>query len=353
MSSSATRAFSWDAIAQDCDRCELRRIWSASATLADQSVRIDSDDRSVFDDFFAAFGGGSPIEGVSTEPALISASVRVGDEASEYGCMRLQTNGAPHAADDAFFGLSFPDCPYQSAVSDDGRWTQIRLTSDVEPIFAYRDNCCLFRKSADWRDKLVSLLYRGSLRLRDDLIFFHASALAVRGRGILIVGPRKGGKSTTALALVARGHSMLADSCACYAPSSGKLLPFWRPVGIRRGPRSKNIDQALATRPVRSVERDESVRVELGTLLPVKAPESVPVQAIFFLRGFAQEPRITAMKCQASDVVNLRPIYSSFVNAPHTQRIFELIRLMSNAKLYELRPGDPDQTALAIEEILA
>jgi len=77
------------------------------------------------------------------------------------------------------------------------------------------------------------------------------------------------------------------------------------------------------------------------------------MSAIFFLRGFAPTTRIEVLKNDAAEMPNLRPIYSSFANAPHTQRAFELIRLLSRARLYALWPGDPDQTAGAIEEVMA
>jgi hypothetical protein len=349
----ADRSLAYDDVLDHCTRAQPRQVWSSSAVLADRLVSVDSDDRLIFDDFFAAFGGRSPEEAPARRDAFVSANIRTGSQASEYGCMWLYTGGKPHPVDDVFFGLDLADCPYQSAPSEDGTWTQVWLPGEDLPLFAYRDHCCLFRKSPEWRTKLLTLVYRGSLRLREDLIFFHASALSVHGHGILLVGRRKAGKSTTALALAARGHAILADSCACYAPSTHELVPFRRPVGIREGPRARAIDEALATRSVRSVERDESMRVDVGSLLPAMESRSVPVSAIFFLRSFAPTTEITAIKDVAGELANLRPIYSSFANAPHTQRVFELIRLLSRARLYALWPGHPEHTALSIEEVMA
>ena len=353
MPSPVTRAISYDAILARCRQVEPDHVWSSSTSLADRVVAVDCDDRALFDDFFAAFGGTPPEETVISDDAFVRATIRAGSDDSEYGCMWLRRNGSPHPVDDVFFGLTFPDCPFESGMSEDGLWTQVWMPGEA-PLFAYRQDYCLFRKSRDdWRTKLLTLLYRGALRLRDDLIFFHASALAIAGRGLLIVGRRKAGKSTTALALAARGHAILADSCACYAPATGELVPFRRPVGIREGPKSWAIGEALSTRTVRSVERDESVRVDLASLLPDTPSSSVPASAIFFLRGFAPKTEIERLKNDAAEIPNLRPIYSSFANAPHTQRVFELIRLLSSARLYALWPGDPDQTARSIEEVMA
>jgi hypothetical protein len=353
MPSPVTRALPHDAILARCGQFQPDHVWSSWTSLADRVVSVDCDDRALFDDFFAAFGGTPPAEVAAPGDAFVRATIRAGSEDSEYGCMWLSRNGRPHPVDDVFFGLSFPDCPFESGMSEDGRWAQVWMPGEP-PLFAYRDDHCLFRKSReDWRTKLVTLLYRGALRLREDLIFLHASALSIAGHGLLIVGRRKAGKSTTALALAARGHSILADSCACYAPATGELVPFRRPVGIRDGPRARAIDEALSRRVVRSVERDESVRVDVATLLAERQSGSVPASAIFFLRGFAPKTEIERLKNDATEIPNLRPIYSSFANAPHTQRVFELIRLLSSAKLYALWPGDPDHTARSIEEVMA
>jgi hypothetical protein len=345
-----SRGINYDDVLAVCDSDQRGVVWSSSAVLADRTISIDCDDRAVFDDFFAAFGGGPPVEVPRSEAAFVSASIRLALNNAAFGCMRLWKEGRPHPIDDVFFGLSFPDCPLESRA--DGKWTEVWLPGEP-PLFVYRDHYCLFDKSrTDWCSKLLTLLYRGSLRLREDLIFFHASALSMGDNGLLLVGPRKAGKSTTALALAARGHSVLADSCACYAPATGQLVPFRRPIGIREGPRARAVDEALAQGSLRSVYRDDSVRVDLDTLLPPSPISSAPASAIFFLRGFAPETRIEQLKNDAAEIGNLRPIYSSFANAPHTQRVFELIRLLSRARLYALWPGDPDKTARSIEEVM-
>jgi len=353
MDSPVTSSLAYDDLLANCSRYQPPRTWWSSASLAGRIVCLDSDDLPLFEDFFAAFGGTSPQEGPAPDDGFVSATVRVGSQDSDYGVLRLRKNGQPYPVDEVFFGLSMPDCPYESAVSDDGRWMQVWLAGEGSPVFSYRDDVCLFRKMGEWRSKLLSLLYRGSLRLREDLIFFHASAVSIAGRGILIVGRKKAGKSTTSLALAARGHSILADSCACYAPTTGELVAFRRPVGIREGPRARAVDEALAAKVVRSVERDESVRVDVGSLLSPPDSRSVPTSAIFFVRGFAPTTVIEMLKNDAAEIPNLRPIYSSFANAPHTQRVFELIRLLSRARLYALWPGDPDHTARSIEEVMA
>jgi hypothetical protein len=52
------------------------------------------------------------------------------------------------------------------------------------------------------------------LRLRG-ITCLHASALAVRGKALLLVGTEGAGKSTTAAALLRKGHPVLSDDVAC------------------------------------------------------------------------------------------------------------------------------------------
>jgi hypothetical protein len=44
---------------------------------------------------------------------------------------------------------------------------------------------------------------------------------------------------------------------------------------------------------------------------------------------------------------------SSFANAAATERVFQLVRLLSRASVFHLRAGDPDDTALLVESVLA
>jgi hypothetical protein len=72
-----------------------------------------------------------------------------------------------------------------------------------------------------------------------------------------------------------------------------------------------------------------------------------------FLRGFAEQPRLDRISPGRREVVELQPLMSSFLNAPHSRRIFELTRLLSSAKVYQLSLGDPDITAEYLEEAFA
>ena len=60
------------------------------------------------------------------------------------------------------------------------------------------------------------------LRLRG-VPALHASAVAVGGRALALCGPPRAGKSTTAAALAARGHPLVADDVLALAERQGKM----------------------------------------------------------------------------------------------------------------------------------
>jgi len=61
------------------------------------------------------------------------------------------------------------------------------------------------------------------LRLRG-AVCLHASAVALGGRAVVLVGPAGAGKSTTAAAFARRGVPVLSDDVACLDDRSGSLL---------------------------------------------------------------------------------------------------------------------------------
>jgi len=69
-------------------------------------------------------------------------------------------------------------------------------------------------------------------------LVLHGGAVAHGDEGIIVAGPAFAGKSTLVLELVKRGHTFLSDDAAPIDRATGRLLPFPRAVGIRKGPSS-------------------------------------------------------------------------------------------------------------------
>ena len=102
------------------------------------------------------------------------------------------------------------------------------------------------------------------------------------------------------------------------------------------------------------IARDGFVRIDISRLFPVAEPQPIPLRRIVFLRGgFAQQPSLERIVPGRHELAQLQPLMSSFLNASHRRRVFELTRLLASAKVYQLHPGDPDATAQYIEEVFA
>jgi hypothetical protein len=232
-------------------------------------------------------------------------------------------------------------------------WTSVAFRGSGIPAMAFRGRDCLFALGPQWRLCLTYYLFWRLLRIRSDAIFFHASALGIFGEGTIFVGRAGAGKSTTSLGLAARGHNFLSDEIAGYLPATGELIPFRRPVGIKRGPRTTAVIRGLAPGVAAQIASDGFARVNIETLFPAEPPQPVPLRRIVFLRGFAERPSLERITPGRPEIVELQPLMGSFLNASHTRRVFELTRLLSSAKVYQLHPGDPDATAIYLEEAFA
>jgi len=170
---------------------------------------------------------------------------------------------------------------------------------------------------------------------------------------VLLIGPKGAGKSTTTLSLAARGHRFLGDECGAYVPASRSLLPFRRPVGIKPGPRSSAIANALPGAQ-RVVTGEGFVRVSLDELMPVdSSPDAAPLDSVIFLRGFRDEAVLTRIDAGRDEIAAMQPIAGSFINAAGTRRVFQLVDMLAHTRVFALNPADPDRTARTIEEVVS
>ena len=117
------------------------------------------------------------------------------------------------------------------------------------------------------------------------------------------------------------------------------------------GPRARAVQDALA-RAGRDPERDGMMRLPAEDLLLAPPPDSVPLRAVVFLRGRGDSPRLERVEPGREDLAALQPAGSSFANAASTQRVFQLVRMLSRADVFHLRSGDPDETASVLESAL-
>lgn len=109
----------------------------------------------------------------------------------------------------------------------------------------------------------------------------HASAVAVEGRGLLILGPSGAGKSSLALALMAQGALLVADDRVLLDARDGRLIAACPPpLAGRIEARGVGILSAAAAGPVPVAQvvdlgRAETMRLPLRrsiTLLGIALP---------------------------------------------------------------------------------
>ena len=316
-------------------------------SLAGVALTLRSDDPDLVDVLASVLGA------PSDHPAASGISVEVHSRSGDpFGFLRFDGLApADLTADDLLLGLESPEFPFRVVAANATR-TSFAFGDDLEPLLELRGAECRFRKAADWRVAVALLLHHRLMRARRDAIFFHAASVGIAGRGVLFVGPKGAGKSTTALALSARGHAFFGDETAAWLPASGEIIAVRRPVGIKPGPRATAVEAGLA-RTGRSPERDGILRLDVGALLTAPEPAPAALRAIVFLSGFVPLPRLTRVVPGRDELAQLQPSVASLVNAPRAQRVFELARMLSSAAVYRLSPGEPDATAACVEEVIA
>jgi hypothetical protein len=327
------------------------RPWNTPSSRAfqivDVDLRIATDDVGLLEEFESIFGGSQTAD--RPPRASFQATVLAAEAGADHGRLSVQGDAL---ADPASFLLGFasPTIPLRALPNpgSDGA-VLVGLEGDDQPLFAFRGDECLFRKVPRWRRIVAHFLFLRLLRLRTDLIFFHAASVGIGGQGLLLMGPKGGGKSTVSAALAARGHNFLGDETAAYQPSSRLLFPFRRPLGIKPGPRSALIDRSLGQMGPRPDE-EGILRIPIEALCPVPEAHPVPLRAVCFLDGFAASPELLSSPGGRDELSRMQPMASSLGQGA-TSCVFEMIRLLGGASCYRLRLGDPDETAALLEEV--
>jgi len=328
------------------------------AEMADRRITVECDDEAFAEIFFMMFGGTSGVRGsrFARNPALPSdIHLDVHSKCNpDYGWFRMSgRDELPFDGMEFHYAIQEERGFFKLLPTDEEGWTSVAFRDSDVPMFTFCGRDCIFSLGPKWRLSIVWFLHWRLLRMRPDVIFFHASALGIFGEGAIFVGPSGGGKSTTSMALAARGHNFLSDEVGAYVPATGQLIPFRRPVGIKPGPRASAVERGLPASASEQIEREGFCRVDVDALFANEPAKPVPLRRIVFLRGFAERPCLERIKPGRGEIVELQPLMSSFLNASHSRRIFELTKLLATAKVYKLHPGSPDETARYLEEAFA
>jgi hypothetical protein len=226
-----------------------------------------------------------------------------------------------------------------------------RLTFDV------RGQQVRFPAGSGWRALAANLVVGLVVRLQRHVIFLHAAAIAIgqARRGVVFVGPKAAGKTTTALGLASRGHAFLGDEIVGVREGSREIVPVLRTISKRDGPCAVGVDEAIAAMsPARTRYPDGHSRTTIrASRLFSDGLVPAALDAIVFLGAVGPVPRLTPVHSSLETASRLTPVTSTLWGRSPTSRAFALMRLVASVRGYVLQLGPPDATSDSLEHAFA
>jgi hypothetical protein len=208
---------------------------------------------------------------------------------------------------------------------------------------------------ADWPDELtledtatylLGPVFGFLLRLRR-VTCLHASAIAVDGRAIALIGPPGAGKSTTAAAFTQQGHSVLSEDVVALCDQGGSFLVQPGYPLIRLWPESV---QALfgsedALPPLTPNWDKRYLDLTQNNFSFQRQP--LPLDALYLLDERSDDPAAPFVEAAPSHTSLIELVANTYTNYLLDQKMrareFDLLgRLVKNAPLRKLKPhSDP------------
>lgn len=262
----------------------------------DAVLEVAADSAHPLQELEARYGGCSVDATFGTASGRVCCSIRSFDE-GRLAAVSLAGPGSIDAFGVASALLEHPvGAPLFVArgTSTDG-WQLIATAQGGVPVVATRGNEALVDCTRAPRGFLVDLMVNPVLAIQRELLFVHAASVAIHGAGILVIGRTGSGKTTTALAIAARGHAYFGDDMAAIHTASAQLLAFRTTANLRPGPHASALSPHLESGCWDAPHSDgvRRLRLRVETVFPdAVATKPVVLRRAIFLRGFADAPAL-------------------------------------------------------------
>ncbi|HEY7060846.1 MAG TPA: hypothetical protein VII06_05150 [Chloroflexota bacterium] len=207
---------------------------------------------------------------------------------------------------------------------------------------------------------VAEYLAGAALAAQPDLVVIHGATVGVGDAGLLLAGRSHVGKTTTALHLAARGHTLLGDELAGIRLATREIVPVRQTMSLRPGPRAPALQAALGRLPTAPlVEAAAKTPLQIGQLFPSAPARPVKLRAAFFLQGFAERPTLTAVQPTLDDLDRFAIVGNEIAHATWGRasarwalRLLGLRQTLSQLSSWRLTVGAPDETAALIEQTM-
>ena len=158
----------------------------------------------------------------------------------------------------------------------------------------------------------------GALLYQRGLLTLHASATSVGGKAVAFMADRGFGKSTTAAAMCARGHRLIADDITAINDEEGEPLVFPGYPLLKLWPEAA---ASVGEEPAALLEIMPSVQKRGLRARQGFAPEALPLGCIYVL-DVGSVPEITPLSSQEALVEIIRNTYG--------RQLFQAVRRSSH-----------------------
>ena len=222
-------------------------------------------------------------------------------------------------------------------------------------VVALRGPSVLGGRRSPWKSVVAALALHRVIRLQRGVFFFHAAAVGLGGRGVLMVGPKEVGKTTLSLALAERGHAFLSDEISVLRQESLELLPFRRRLSIRPGPSAAGVRRLLSRGPVPMLHLADGTSrylVPVAEVCPGQDVAPVAAAALVFLGPRGSRPRLERFTPGVEHLGLLTPLESVAWSMPRSAVALRLLRLLGRLPCYALNPGPIPDTVGVLEDLM-